>query len=511
MSAPAQAAAAVAGGPERIASQPTTVQRTSLAFSSDSGDAAPHAPPPVPPGRPIANEYVPPPAAEEQRPVNMAIPLTLPAAIETSLEQNPDLVALRQAEGVSRAVVGVARSFPFNPFFQFQATPVEQAPAAAKAQEKNAAQKIYQYYLVMQTFELAHQRKHRERAAMSQLSAVRWNIFQAELLNIATTEQLFMASLYQRGLRDLSRDSARLSRSLLSVMERQLAAGGAAAADVATTRMDARATRQQARLAEANYQTAVLALRRQLNLPPNAAFEPVGDLVELEWLPVDGEHLSTVPSLRRAVAANDNLDIIIRELASGRPDVMAARSTASAAMANVDLARANRIPNLIAGPYYQSDDFGIKYFGFRGQVDIPVANTGRPLLEQRRAEMRQQRVTAEQLRTRAEQEVRVAIDRYERARQMAAEAAADLGEGMPVELQRLEQQFEAGEVDMMRVFTARTSLLQLRRSYLDALNEVALAAAAVTAATGLPPDALIRVGAPPLPPPLPPVPETLPP
>lgn len=82
---------------------------------------------------------------------------------------------------------------------------------------------------------------------------------------------------------------------------------------------------------------------------------------------------------------------------------------------------------------------------------------------------------------------------------------------MPVELQRLEQQFEAGEVDMMRVFTARTSLLQLRRSYLDAINEVALSAAAVTAATGLPPDALIKAGGPPLPPPLPPVPETLPP
>ncbi|MGH7136533.1 MAG: hypothetical protein ACREHD_12390, partial [Pirellulales bacterium] len=198
---------------------------------------------------------------------------------------------------------------------------------------------------------------------MSQLSAVRWNIFQAELLNIATTEQLFMAALYQRGLRDLSQASARLSGSLLSVMERQLAAGGAAASDVATTRMDARATRQQARLANANYQTALLGLRRQLNLAPGAAFEPVGDLAELEWLPISGQHLSNVPSLRQTVAANDSLDMIIRELASGRPDVLAARSTAAAAQANVDLARANRVPNLIAGPYYQSDDFGIKYFG----------------------------------------------------------------------------------------------------------------------------------------------------
>lgn len=440
-----------------------------------------------------------------------AAPLTLAAAVETSLEQNPDLVALRQSEGVSRAIVGVAQSFPFNPFFQFQATPVEQAPASAKSAEPNAAQKIFQYYLVMHTFELAHQRRHRESAAMAQLRAVRWNIFQAELQNIALTEQMFMAALYQRGLRDLADAGARLSGSLLSVMERQLAAGQASAADAATTRIDARATRQQARLAEANYQTALLALRRQLNLPTNFAFEPVGDLAELEFLPINGDHLSRVPALARSISGRDSLESIISELASGRPDVMAARSTAAAAQANVNLARASRVPNLIAGPYYQSDDFGVKYFGFRGQVDIPVANTGKPLLNQRRAELRQQTVIAQQLRVRAEQEVQAAIDRYERARQMAADAAADLGEGMPVELERLEQQFEKGEVDMMRIFTARTSLLQLRRAYLDALNEVSLAAAGVTAATGLPPDALIRTGTAPLPPPLPPVPETLPP
>jgi outer membrane protein, heavy metal efflux system len=453
---------------------------------------------------PAAAEAVPPAAAVA------ATPLTLPAAIETSLEQNPDLVALRQTEGVSRAVVGVARSFPFNPFFQFQATPVEQAPASAKSSEPNAAQKIYQYYLVMHTFELAHQRKHREAAAMAQLGTVRWNIFQAELQNIALTEQLFVVALYQRGLRDLANASARLSTSLLSALEKQLAAGQAAASDVATARMDARATRQQARLAEANYQTALLGLRRQLNLPATTAIEPAGALSDLEWMPVSGEHLSRVPSLSRAVSAGDGMEKIISELASGRPDVLAARSTAAAAKANRDLARASRIPNLLAGPYYQSDDFGIKYFGFRGQVDIPVVNTGKPLVRQRNAELRLQQVTAQQLRTRAEQEVRAAIERYERARQMAAESAGDLGEGMPVELQRLEQQFQAGEIDMMRIFTARTSLLQLRRAYLDALNEVGLAAAGVTAASGLPPDALIRVAATPLPPPLPPVPPVPP-
>ena len=492
--------------PSDVSPPGSPVRRTSLQFANTANLQPTGPPPPSPPSSVPEGESVAPPPAYLQSATATVTPLTLPAAIEASLEQNPDLVALRQTEGVSRAIVGVARSFPFNPFFQFQATPVEQAPASAKGAEPNAAQKIFQYYLVMHTFELAHQRRHREAAAMAQLRTVRWNIFQAELLNIAQTEQLFMAALYQRGLRDLSRAGAQLSASMLSMMEQQEAAGPASAANVATTRTDARATRQQARLAEANYQTALLALRRQLNLPSTAAFEPVGDLAEFEWLPVSGEHLSRVPSLSRSISERDSLDAIVSELASGRPDVLAARSTAAAAQANMNLARASRVPNLIAGPYYQSDDFGIKYFGFRGQVDIPVANSGKPLVRQRGAELRQQQVTAQQLRNRAEQEVRVAIERYERARQMAEDSAADLGEGMPIELRRLEQQFQAGEIDMLQIFTARTSLLQLRRAYLDSLNEVALAAAGVTAATGLPPDALVRVGATPLPPPLPPLP-----
>lgn len=432
--------------------------------------------------------------------------LTLPLALQTALEQNPDLVALRQSEGVSQAIVGVARAFPFNPFFQFQATPVEQAPAAAKAQEKNAAQKIYQYYLVMQTFELAHQRQHRTSVAEAQLRSVRWNIYQAELQNMAMTEQLFFTAIYQRGLRDLADASAKLSGQLLSITQRQLEAGQAAASDVATVRVDARAARQQARLADANYRTALLALRQQLNLRLDAPFEPVGDLAGFEWMPVDGDQLSRYPALSASIGRGENIDGVVRELAAGRPDVMAARWTANAAQANVRLARASRVPNLIIGPYYQSDDFGIKYFGFRGQVDVPVANTGKPLVRQRAAELRQQQAVAAQLRARAEQEVRAALDRYERARLLAQDSAADLGDGLPVELSRLERQFQAGEVDVMRVVTARTSLLQLRRAYLDSLNELATAAAVVTAATGLPPDALVHATAEPVPPPLPPLP-----
>ena len=48
-------------------------------------------------------------------------------AIETSLIQNLDLVALRQTEGISAAALGVAETYQFNPWVQVQATPYQEA------------------------------------------------------------------------------------------------------------------------------------------------------------------------------------------------------------------------------------------------------------------------------------------------------------------------------------------------------------------------------------------------
>ena len=69
-------------------------------------------------------------------------------------------------------------------------------------------------------------------------------------------------------------------------------------------------------------------------------------------------------------------------------------------------------------------------------------------------------------------------------------------ERLPVELQKLEEQFVAGEVDILRVFQSRNSLIQNRRALLDSLNEIAQAAANVTAATGLPLETLLAPAAP---------------
>lgn len=411
--------------------------------------------------------------------------LSLDGAIETGLVQNPDLVSLRQNEGVSAAAFGVAQTYPFNPWIQIQATPYQETPARGDGA-------VYHYVLLMQQVQLAHQQQFREDMAAAQLNQVRWNICQAELLNSAQTARLYFTALYQQGIRDLIRSNADLNEELLRISERQAAAGQITNADVAIVRIDARSTRQQADLAEANYQTALLDLRRQLNIPLDVAVGLTGNLTDFRWIAAhDAAVLQVCPDGKLTELKITDDTHLIKQIAGGRPDLMAARADIETAYANYRLANAARVSDLQIGPYYQRTADGTYYLGFRAQVDLPVINNGMPLVRQRVAEQSQRQVFWEQLLSRAEVDAVAAVDRYERARKLVEAARPEFMSDLPTELQKLEAQFKANEIDVLRIFQARTSLIQNRRASLDLLNELAQATAVLTAATGIPPRALV--------------------
>jgi outer membrane protein TolC len=105
---------------------------------------------------------------------------------------------------------------------------------------------------------------------------------------------------------------------------------------------------------------------------------------------------------------------------------------------------------------------------------------------QRSAETVQQSVTWRQLQLRAELEAEAAFDRYKVALHSLESQPIDVGAALPPELQALERQFRAGEVDVVRAIQARTSILQSRAAQLNLMNEVAQSAALLVGATGMP-------------------------
>lgn len=405
--------------------------------------------------------------------------LSLSQTISLGLAQNPDLITLRQSENVGLAALGVAQTYPFNPFVQIQATPFQDQQAAGPGT-------TYHYVLLMQTIQLAHQQQFREEGAASTLNSMRWNIHQAELQNVAQTERLYFTVLYLRGILELANASDQNNQQLLQILEKQLDAGQATAADVAIVRVDARSTKQQVRLAKANYETALRDLKRQLGVSPDDPIEIEGDLRSLMW---------TLPSLGFTNSGTEpdshQRNFAIASRVTTRPDVLAAHSDIDAARAAMDLATASKTPDLQIGPYYQRTADGTSFLGFRAQMDIPVINSGRPLEQQRIAEFNQRVMAWQQLQRRAELEAEAAWERYELAQSALADDATDSITDLPKELESLEQQFLAGEVEVVRVVQARASLIQNQRVRLDLLNEVAQAAANLTAFAAIPVEELV--------------------
>ena len=274
--------------------------------------------------------------------------LSLSDALATSLAANPDLITIRGTANVGAAAVDVAGVYPWNPFVQGQFFP--NGKPFLPGSPGNASGQSNYYIWVMQRFELAHQRRHREDSAVAALGQIRWNIQQAELLNVAQTERLFFTALYQRQLRDLAADAETLSNRLTGVIQRRFKAGLATSVQNINAQVAVRQTRRQRELADAAYQAALLALRQQLGMPASTSLDLSGDLSQYEWFSV------SAAACRISGSELSDPQILAQEMVEGRPDVLASRSAIAMSQANLSLARAARVPDIQAGPIYDTAD-----------------------------------------------------------------------------------------------------------------------------------------------------------
>ena len=201
--------------------------------------------------------------------------MALGDALALGLAQNPDLLTIRGTATVSAAVAEVAGVYPWNPFVQAEYFPQGHPFSAASSPGGLAGSSNY-YVWLMQRFELGHQRRYREQSASAAFGQVRWNIRQAELLNLAQTERLFFTALYLRQLADLAADGESLAGRLVEIVERRLQAALATNLELVNARVAARQARRQYRLAEANYQTARLALARAVGLAERRSAQLAG-------------------------------------------------------------------------------------------------------------------------------------------------------------------------------------------------------------------------------------------
>jgi outer membrane protein TolC len=217
--------------------------------------------------------------------------------------------------------------------------------------------------------------------------------------------------------------------------------------------------------------------------------EPEGDLAARQWFPAPAANSA------EADPNGDGLSPVMK-LVANRPDVMAARAELAAAQAAFNLARAAMVPNLVVGPNYERDNTGVLMIGVQAQMDLPIVNSGKPLMRQREAEVCQKQVALDQLFVQSRLEAEAALARYDRARTLLERTRTDLSGPLVKDVRQVEDSFRAGQTDLIHVFTARTTLIQAQRGLLDLVNEVAQAAARVSETTGLSPQLLVQYACP---------------
>jgi cobalt-zinc-cadmium efflux system outer membrane protein len=412
--------------------------------------------------------------------------LSLQQALTGALTSNPDLVALRLGNPAqaSAEAVEVARRFPttLNPTVFIDYRPITLIPrdpfgtgsstgGTGAGGNRGGFYHSGQGYLLVairQPFELGRQTMHRHGVAQAAYRQVQWQIVQAELTVLVQTSRFFQTAAYRREKLRVAEQLADFNENLLKTLERRLGANQALPADVSLARVESRATRQLARAARQDYLTALTDLRNQIGIPEAAAETvPLGEFT----LPGDILPLDEQAMVRAALAC--------------RPDIHAAQAAIEGAGSAVRLAKADMIPTTIFGPQYVQNEAGVQYVGFNLAFNLPVVNSGRPLVIQREAERRRALVAYQQVQQRAVAQVRSAVAKWNGATALVGASSGLTGE-LAGDVASLERLFEAGQTDLARVQQARQRLIQLENAQLDALWAATQAQADLMLALGVP-------------------------
>ncbi len=407
--------------------------------------------------------------------------LSLRAVIDMALLQNPDAVIARAGAPVSDATRIVSATYPWNPSVQVEVDPYARDVDGNFLDTRNVVS-------LTQTLELAHQGRYRRVAAAATWNRERATIAQAEWTAVAAVMRSYFEALYRQGLLEIAHSGLEMQTQTLGVTERRFNAGLASPTERLTATIAARQAQHAVELADIDYQSAVNSLQALLNLVQDDRPALHSKLVDFHWL-------SPQTAIDRAVTCSpfDGLADLVAASAwvSNRPDVIAAGFAVSSARANLELAKANVIPNVTTGPTYERDESGTLFFGVAAQMELPTWNTGCPLVRQRAAELQQQMIICSQTRLRAAAQAQAAAERYSRAQERWAQrsTASTAGDN---ELIRATDAFEQGQATILEVLSIQDSLLQERKSYLDLLNEVAQAATDLIAALAIDPEWLIE-------------------
>lgn len=391
--------------------------------------------------------------------------LTLPQAVEYALANNGELKALRAEKEVARAGLERAGLLP-NPTLELEA---ETGALTGSSDESSVSIGLSQEFLT------GGKRSKRLVAAERETEAVHHQIADRERLVALEVKSSFLELLFARKRLELARRALGLNNDLLSLTRERFAAGDIPEMEVNLARVEV--LRGEGRIIET--ERGLVPLRARL--------------LSLLGMPVE-EECDFGGDLERRSLAVAPAELTRLALAT-RPDLKSLEAARDRGATEVELAEAERIPNLTLGLGYTHersvDATGAAEEKTRDnllgvKISIPI-----PVFDRNQAGIREARAKKQSADSRLEFARRNAVREVEgdHARLAAAEKAVELyATGILPRLEEnlklIQEAYQLGEVGILSVIEEQKKYIEVHDGYLTALAERQAALVRLEASVG---------------------------
>jgi cobalt-zinc-cadmium efflux system outer membrane protein len=181
--------------------------------------------------------------------------------------------------------------------------------------------------------------------------------------------------------------------------------------------------------------------------------------------------------------ADEDQESLTRLALESHPEINAARARVAASHAAVGLAQAERIPIASIGPVYENDESGTSFYGLALSTPMPVLNTGRSLVYQRKMEHSRDLVALEQLRVRTVARLKAALARWQETKALIAPIEANTA-AIQAQAEKMDRLYTAGQADLLKLLSVRQRWIEAENARLDMVWQAILAYADLLEASG---------------------------
>lgn len=388
--------------------------------------------------------------------------LSLADALARARASNPDLRAAAQEVEIARGHLQKAR-YPsqFNPTAGGEVGHRERNEPGETGSVRDFA------VTLSQEVEVAGQRSQRIHEAEQNLARAGAEVRDRERLADAAVKHAFARALVEARRVALQRAIEELNRRVRDAAAARVKAGEVPVMEANLAEIRYGQARKETLTAEAERAAALITVRRLLDLAPEVAIEPAGEL------PTAGRALPLAAALEKALAT--------------RPDLVAAAREVDRVGAEQSLTRRLAFPNPTLGVFYREEERGPdRVAGVGLTIPFPLFDRKQGELVSLAARHNQARFQTDALRLTIEQEVGEALRRYDAARQTLA--VFEQGVLAPVDenYRFIEIAYRAGKIDLFQLVIVQNDLVAAQLSYLDSLARFREAAVDLERAIGAP-------------------------